>query len=188
MEYLGGGDLDDIWADTRFNLDWRLEFFYQIAIILDYLHLRNYVHQNITPENIMFRVPPRPFETPVPVLIGFTLSIDRPALYRDRRTHELKLYTPPEKVKAFLAEAPTPDHPDEDIWALGVVMYEVLTGKYPFRTAETLADIEPYLHESPTTIDTNLPDQLKDVILAMLAQHQSDRPTTRQVIEAIESV
>jgi serine/threonine protein kinase len=82
-----------------------------------------------------------------------------------------------------------PPHPSDDIYALGVLFYELITGYPPFYPDITR---EKILHETPITvnrrlnqlaIDAHIPKTLEDLIAGMLAKTPADRPASMEDID-----
>lgn len=103
------------------------QIFADISAALAFLHENNVVHQDLKPTNILL--------TPdaVPVVLDFNLADD--PQNPERRFGGTCLYMPPEQIErmeaGFSGERVQPD-PRTDVFALGVILFQVLTGRHPF--------------------------------------------------------
>ena len=73
--------------------------------------------------------------------------------------------------------------PKNDIWAVGVTLYKLMTHRFPFQNKETKEiNIAAVLFESVPPIDeTSYSGELKDLVLLMLSKTPKERPSIRQV-------
>jgi serine/threonine protein kinase/Tfp pilus assembly protein PilF len=99
----------------------------QLADALAYMHARGICHRDLKPSNILVR------PDGAPVLVDFNLAAD----VHDAHDHPAgtPIYMAPERLRAFLcAPAPLADKSParSDLYALGLILYELLTGKHPF--------------------------------------------------------
>jgi serine/threonine protein kinase/TolB-like protein len=128
MEYIDGQPID-VFADARrLPVKQRLELFLHVCDAVTYAHGRGVIHRDIKPLNILVT----PLE--VPKLLDFGIakvlheSADEPTTVT-----ELRLLTPeyasPEQVEGRHATIAS------DVYSLGVVLYELLTGRSPYRIA-----------------------------------------------------
>lgn len=146
----------------------------QLCSVLHYLHYRPLLHLDLKPSNVVC-------ERGLIKLLD--LSIARPP-GRIRRGVGTRLYLAPEQASGGIATAAT------DIWGLGAVLFEVLTGRGPF--ADT-ADGEryPQLVRRPARVGSlrvRTPRQLGCIIDASLAACPSDRPSLGEVVSALSSL
>ncbi len=135
-----------------------------LAMVLAHLHGLGLVHADLHPDNVVLD------KRGVPRLVGLSRAWtegDGP------RPIGRPVYTAPEQV---LGTRPTPA---SDVYGLGVLLYLMVTGLMPYRTADPMAlTYLPLtsLPEPPGALRTKLPELLNDLILRMLAREPGVRP------------
>lgn len=125
MEYLPGGDLRQRIVERRLSLALALDVCMAICSALEVAHRKGFVHRDIKPQNILFR------EDGAPVLTDFGIAraIDvGTSLTVAGMFVGTPAYMSPEQVKGLDVDART------DLYSLGMVFYEMLTGNVPFRS------------------------------------------------------
>lgn len=171
MELLRGGSLSHVLKRGRIPLNivsWLLD---QVASALDYAHARGIVHRDLKPHNLLFDDSRNIFLTD----FGLAKLLDEAAgteLTRSGLVVGTPAYMAPEQWKNESI-----DH-RADIYSLGVILFEMLTGKLPF-TADTPHRMM-YLHinnppPSLTTLRPDLPPIIGAVIEQALAKEPDDR-------------
>lgn len=189
MEYLQGGSLaQKITEIQKFPLDWKLEMIYQVAVAVAFIHTKGFAHRDLKPDNIVFREPVSAKTVPQPVLVDFALLSDG----IDKRDIVDNSYTPqyasPERILKPMGYNLGDEVLPSDIWSLGVIIYEILTGKTMFkgdkdqvRTTMIRGSLQPQLPD-----DDPRYHMLAAYIRGMLNKDPEKRPTIKQVVYALE--
>jgi predicted ATPase/tRNA A-37 threonylcarbamoyl transferase component Bud32 len=156
----------------------------QIVKALAVAHAAGIVHRDIKPANIMIRK-----DGYVKVLdFGLARLMDEaesPTSF-DVTNPGCVLgttaYMSPEQARGENLGAPS------DVFSLGIIFYEMATGKHPFQASSfvaTLHGIHSQAPVPPATLNPYVPRPLSDLILAMLDKDASRRPTATEVDEAL---
>lgn len=149
----------------------------QIATILAAVHAIPVVHRDLKPSNVMLR----PDGTAVLLDLGIAAVFD-PDLSRLTRTGESlgsPGYMAPEQATSGLAG------PHSDLYALGCVLHEVLTGHPVFSAPTPYALFAKHANEAPTPVRVlrpDVPEALEALILELLAKQPESRPPSARVV------
>ncbi|MHC4223493.1 MAG: serine/threonine-protein kinase, partial [Planctomycetota bacterium] len=174
MPVIPGSSLRPFLRDQSLLLGDVIDVGCQVAEALDYSHNAGVVHRDIKPENIMVareeaggvrvrvmdfglaRVSTATRLTQTGVLVG-TMS-----------------YLSPEQVLSQGIDGRT------DIYSLGTVLYECITGRPPFagEMQSILYRIVHELPQAPTTLGADIPEELEQVLLSCLAKEPGERPSS----------
>jgi serine/threonine protein kinase len=174
MEYIQGKDLR-VEIDRRrsagepFAPDEILHLLSQVADALDYAHGRGVVHRDIKPGNILLTGDGRA------ILTDFGL-----AMLRDRASQATlgNSFGTPEYIAPEQAIDSRAAGPRSDIYSLGVILYEMVTGRLPFEDDSPLSLALKHVNEEPVPpgqYAPNLPDAVEGVILQALAKEPDGR-------------
>ncbi len=185
-EFVNGKTLREHFKHEKISLSEILDIVIQIANALSAAHSAGIVHRDIKPENIMLR------EDGLVKVLDFGLAkltqektkeADKEASTRPQVNTQAGMilgtvaYMSPEQARGRSVDART------DVWSLGVVLYEMLTGKQPFR-GETSSDvIASILKTQPaplTKFNAEIPAELNRIVLKTL---QKDRDESYQVVK-----
>jgi len=178
MEYLEGQSLDLLLAQGPLEIPKVIEVAIQVADALDAAHGRRIVHRDIKPGNIILN------ERSQVKVLDFGLakrlvhpSADDPALTVEMQQTQCghvvgtPSYMSPEQAMGKLVDHRT------DIFSLGLVLYELVTGQKPFVGATVAETANKLVHTQPTAIarlNYNVPPELERIILKCM-QKSADR-------------
>jgi predicted ATPase/signal transduction histidine kinase len=171
MEDPGGMLLSTLVAAQRLPVDAVLAIGAQIAGALAELHRRGFVHHGIRPEVILCDpAGPRAWLVDLCEVAG--RNARSPAVTSG--TPDRLAYVSPEQTGRTDRTADA----RSDLYALGVVLYELLTGAPPFRSADTLAQIHWHIAGipvAPARVEPAIPATLSDLVLKLLAKTPEER-------------
>lgn len=144
-----------------------------VADVLHAAHRRGVVHRDVTPENVMLT-------TDGVKLLDFGIAAD--VGQRDTLTFGTPPYVAPERLVGAPASGST------DVYALGVLLFEMLTGAPPVQ-AGTWDELERAVaaDHRPTLNVPGLPPAVASVCLRCLATDPTERPTAAEVAAILES-
>jgi eukaryotic-like serine/threonine-protein kinase len=179
MEFFSRGDLKQR-AEMGLNPEIALIYATHIAYGLEQIHSINVVHRDLKPANLMFR------GDDSLALADFGISKKLDEMNNDITTMGQILGTPhymsPEQGEGHNVDTRT------DLYSLGVLFYELLTGDKPFSAATPAALIYQHIHAPIPRLPKAL-KQYQDVIDLLLAKKPEERlQTARDVINVLESM
>jgi serine/threonine-protein kinase len=176
MDLLPGGTLEARLREGRLDRKWSTDVVLKMAEALDYAHTRGVIHRDIKPSNVLLD------GDGAPVLADFGIA----KLVRNESDPNLTAAGVVMGTPAYMApEQLTGQPPDarSDIYSLGVVLYQLLTGHAPF-TGDTTAVISGHLTRQPPPpreLVPDLPPALDAVVLQALAKQPEHRFRTAGV-------
>ncbi|MBA2763398.1 MAG: protein kinase [Thermoleophilaceae bacterium] len=187
MRHVKGGDLRAlIRIDAPLEVDRAVSIATQVASGLEAAHRGNLVHRDIKPANVLL-IPRRSLKSHDHVYLSdFGLAKHSTSVSGLTSTGQFLgtvNYCAPEQ-----AEGKPVDH-RADIYALGCMLFECLTGRPPFKKEEDLAIVMAHIREQPplvTELVSGIPPALAEVVATMLAKSPDDRhQTCDELIEAL---
>lgn len=172
MEYIDGVTLKDEINEQK-KLDWReaLSISIQICSALDHAHRNKIVHRDIKPQNILIT------REGIAKVTDFGIARATTAATLTLAGHTLG------SVHYFSPEQARGGYVDEksDIYSLGIVLYEMLTGKMPFDGESPVGVAIKHIQEMPEPpihIDENIPEAVNDIVMRAIQKEQSIRYQT----------
>ena len=170
MAYLEGRTLSKRIADGPLKLPEALSIAFQMAEGLEAAHEKGVVHRDIKPDNVMLMKGSRGLVK----LMDFGLAqlAHGSKLTREGTTLGTPIYMSPEQALGESTDKRA------DVWALGVVLYEMVVGRPPFRgevDQAVIYSIANEEHEPLTAVRTGVPKELERVVDKCLAKDADER-------------
>jgi serine/threonine protein kinase len=185
LEYCPGGTLADRLHGTPLPPHEAAELLEVLARAVHAAHGQNVVHRDLKPGNILFRIEAKPSPpssalntedvlSPVISDFGLARKLDEAGQAAGGAATGTPSYMAPEQARGRAKEV----GPAADVWALGAVLYECLTGRPPFRGADTADTLRQVLTEEPAPprrLQPEVPRDLETVCLKCLAKEPGKR-------------
>lgn len=196
MEYIKG-----ITLDTLLQRNHRLtaprvgRLLYQLCEALQAAHGEGIVHRDLKPANLMVIHPDSPYETLKVMDFGLAKLVDGNKMSMNHKASETGVdfavgtpgYISPEQVRG------EPMDHRSDLYSVGVVLYELLTGKLPFTRDETMDVLLAHATEPPPSFEAVgarewVSAAVETVVLGCLAKKPEDRPASaRDLMDRFEN-
>lgn len=157
MEYVDGSNLKQMICDPDVDLKVKIEIVIQVCKALDFAHNNGIVHGDIKPANILIDLQGNA------KVADFGIAQLHDGTDCERTSGDIVMGTlaymsPEQKLSSARVTQAT------DIFALGVILYEICCGKRPEGR-----------YQLPSEIDPRLPEAMDDIIMCCLAEHPEDR-------------
>lgn len=180
-EFIDGGTLHDRLGEPLPTNE-VVRLLAPVASALDYAHSMGVIHRDVKPTNILIG------KDGAPVLSDFGLA--RMMESKERLTVSGMILGTPEYMAPEQCEGEEP-RAAADIYSLGVVAYEMLTGRVPFSAATPAAVIIAQIQSElplPRSINPDLPPRVEEALLRVLAKAPDVRfATATEMVDAIRS-
>jgi serine/threonine-protein kinase len=170
MEYLAGGTLGDVLKEfKKMPLPEAAAIALSVARALDYMHQKNYAHNDLKLENIVFRYPVVAGQAYSPTLIDFGIAT-RTRL--QAAAGSIYIMSPEVLAQAKMLAAPeivgAVDHTKVDVWGMGVLLYQMLGGRLPFEGRDERTVTSRILKSRPQSLlelSKDVPAEIDNVII-----------------------
>jgi ligand-binding sensor domain-containing protein/tRNA A-37 threonylcarbamoyl transferase component Bud32 len=178
MRFLDAGTLSNRIAAGPIGLEEISQVFLQIVDALGYAHERGVIHRDIKPSNVMLDSRGSVFLTDfgiAKILEGTSKFTTTGAITGT------PAYMSPEQAQGEPVDARS------DIYSLGIVLYELITGRVPFEAETPLAVVLKHINAPlppPSTIKPDIDPEIEKVVLKALAKDKADRYQTCQEFAA----
>jgi serine/threonine protein kinase len=190
IEYLAGETLAKrIQKSNGLNYNKAVEVMDQVCAAIQEAHSMGIIHRDLKPDNIMLtthqgvedwvKVCDFGIAKLEPEFGEETGSVAQATLTHTGAILGTPMYMSPEQLRGRKADARS------DIYSLGCIMYEMLTGKPPFASKNTAEIVVGHLNQVPemphrVRMDLNIPEKLSEAAIRALAKNPWERPTTVQ--------
>jgi len=169
MELMTGGSLTELIRSDTLTLSATTRLLEQISGALDYAHRRGIIHRDLKPANVLIDEDQNAFLTDFGIA---KLLNTNTGLTQTGSVMGTPSYMPPEQWSGGAVDART------DVYALGVMLYEMVVGKVPFSADTPFHMMYKHLNEAPPSLVAslpNLPPAVDQVINRALAKNPDDR-------------
>jgi eukaryotic-like serine/threonine-protein kinase len=182
---LSGGDVEGLIKkapDHKLPIDKTIEIAKSVCKGLEFAHNKGIIHRDIKPGNVMLSAD----GTAKVNDFGLAVSIDRSRLTQVGMMVGTVSYMPPEQAMGGQVTAKA------DLYSLGAMLYEMVTGRPPFIGDDSVAIIGQHINTppvSPSWHRADLPPSLETLIMQLLEKDPEKRPKAATVVlQALESI
>lgn len=181
MPYIAGGTLGDLLRGMPVSMEQTTVIVSQLANALDYAHAKGLIHRDIKPSNVLID------ENSNCLLTDFGIA---------------KIFASTSRFTSTGGIIGTPDYmsPEQglgqeldrrsDVYSLGVMLYEMATGRVPFKAETPIATVMKHIHDPlppPREFNSALPEPVEKVIMRALEKDPADRyPTAGDLAAALQ--
>ncbi|MEE1755909.1 serine/threonine-protein kinase [Streptomyces sp. SP18CS02] len=178
MQYVEGADLADHLAEhDPYPWQWSVAVAAQLCAVLAAVHAVPIVHRDLKPRNVM--VKPDGTVTVLDLGVASVIDTDTTRLTHTGSPIGSPAYMAPEQAMGGAVG------PYTDLYALGVLLHELLSGNVPFAGSTALGVLHRHLYEPPLPVRQlrpEVPEALEALVLRLLAKDPQHRPSGAQEV------
>lgn len=181
MELLRGETLADVLEHGKVPIERGLPIMIQIARALARAHDLEVIHRDLKPENIFLARLPNGADQVKLLDFGIARSMQDSRLTGAGEVFGTPQYMAPERITSIEAG------PAADLYSLGVIIYEMVTGTFPFDASDITTYFIKHLKEAPVSpkkYDPSIPVELERLVMECLAKDAKDRPVDAHRVHA----
>ena len=179
MQYIPGRTVKEMAEEEPFSPETALEILRQVAAALDYAHQRDFIHRDVKPSNIVVTEEGRAYLTDFGLVKGLAWA----SLSTSGGVVGTPHYISPEMAEGEEVDWRT------DLYSLGVVLYEILTGQVPFDAPTPMAVLRAHADKQPPRpreLSPGLSEALEAVLLKALAKKREERyQSGQEIVQAL---
>ncbi len=177
MRYMTGGSLADRIHEGSLSLDQAAVIMDRVCSALDASHQMGIIHRDLKPSNILFDR----LDNAYLADFGIARSVEQAGtqLTADDKVIGTPGYMSPEQIRGEKLDRRS------DIYALGAVVFEMLTGRAPFQADSAAMALVKQMTEpapSPRSVRPDIPSQIESVVMQALERDRQQRPSTASEI------
>ncbi len=183
MDYVAGRDLGALVKDGPLSPQRAARYVKIIAEAIHFAHQRGTLHRDLKPQNVLIDADDQPRITDFGLA---KIMNDDSRLTQSGVVMGSPSYMPPEQAAGRQGDI----GPASDVYSLGAMLYELLTGRPPFRGATALATLHDVMEAEPAAprrLKADIPPDLETICLKCLEKSPSARyPTARALAEELD--
>lgn len=191
MEFVEGECLGQrLRQSGAFSIELASSIAHQLLLGLHAAHQAGILHRDFKSDNVMLRHESNGRVTPVILDFGLARALNEHGIISATQSQGQSMvgtigYMAPEQIEG------EPLSTASDLYAFGVVWFELLTGKLPFEAETPVASAMARLHRSavaPSSLNAKVPGWMDEIVLRCLNRHRSNRfATAEQVLDALSA-
>jgi len=170
VELLRGKTLRNVLkAETRISPRRAASYAWQALQGLAVVHGSGVLHRDLKPANLMLEPSPGPIERVALIDFGFATLEGAVKLTQQGVVVGSLTYIAPERLRGELPDGRS------DLYSIGVILFEMLSGAPPFRADHEIDLIELHLDAEPPPLEAAVPEALREIVEHALAKYPSER-------------
>jgi serine/threonine protein kinase len=186
MEYLEGQTLETIIQERTIPIPWAVNLLIAVTEAVGYAHSKGVIHRDLKPANVMLDSARRPvvMDFGIAKVLGKSASLTQQGMIMGTPA-----YMPPEQAGEDHAQV----CPASDVYALGAILYTMLTGRVPFDEGTALRTIikvcSPAMPPAVRVFRPEAPESLEALCTKCLGKRPAERyPTARALLKELRRI